>query len=354
MHNLNLKLKTPQLKDIWIEVSQSCDHRCKNCFQGTEKGIDKDPNNLTEEQLLDTIDQAIEMGINEVGIPGAGEPFHPANIRTTLKIIEYNFKKGLHTTIFTHLGFFDEELIKKLDRYGDKLTLLAKFNSFKPEVQDEFDNALGYTKKRTEVLELLFKYNFNDGKRLGFVTSVMNINYDETTKIFRYCREKNIILDIDPILTRGRGKNSPFQLPDEKFKAMYELLSKIAGEEFGNKWEPTCNYIGAYACNRYCHHLYITKTGKVHPCIGSVGVLLGNIKTKKLKEMWNTSEMKIIKNRDYCGKCKKCELFTKGKCNSCLGRYTENLNNDNLLKTGKVHTVGCWGFKPPQPLKQQE
>lgn len=344
MHNLDLKLNESQLKDIWIEVSQSCNHRCRNCFEATEKGMDNSPDNLTDEQLLDTINQAIGMGANEIGIPGAGEPFHPKNINTIFKIIKNNHAKDVHTTIFTHLEFFDEELVKKLDKYGGKVTLLAKFNSFKNEVQDWFDNVEGYGEKRDKVLKLLFKYKFNDGKRLGLVTSVMTFNYDEIPEIFRYCRKNNIVVDMDPLLPRGRGINNPFNPTSEKLKAMYQLLSKIDKEEFNGNWEPTCNYVGPLACNRYKHHLYITKTGTCHPCIGSIHVLLGNVKSKKLKEVWNSSEMKIIKARNYDGKCLNCALFIKGKCNSCLGRYTENLNNDDLQKTGKVHTIGCWAF----------
>ncbi|MFC1723971.1 radical SAM protein [Nanoarchaeota archaeon] len=344
MHNLDLNLKESQLKDIWIEVSQSCDHRCRNCFEGTEKGIDNDPENLSDDQLLNTINQAISMGATEIGIPGAGEPFHPKNIDTIFKVIENNFAKGVHTTIFTHLGFFDEELVKKLDKFGDKITLLAKFNSFKPEVQDWFDDVKGYGKKRDKILKLLFKYSFNDGKRLGLVTSIMTFNYDEIPKIFRFCRENKILVDMDPLLPRGRGINNPLSPSPEKLKEMYHQLSKIDKEEFDNSWTPTCNYIGPYACDRYKHHMYVTKTGTCHPCIGSTPILLGNVKDKKLKELWDSPEMKIIRSKKYNGKCLDCTLFIKGKCNSCLGRYTENLNNENLTKTGKVHTVGCWGF----------
>jgi len=81
MHNLDLRLKESTLKDIWIMLGQSCDHRCKNCFESTEKGIDKNPENLTDNQILELIDEAIKIGITEVGIPGSGEPFHPNNIQ---------------------------------------------------------------------------------------------------------------------------------------------------------------------------------------------------------------------------------------------------------------------------------
>ena len=345
MHNLNLKFGVPALKDIWIMLGQSCDHRCNNCFASTEKGTDRNPDNMTDEELLGAINQAIEMGINEVGIPGAGEPFHPANITTLFKIIDNNCVKGVHTTIFTHLGFFNEGLVKRLDKYGDKITLLAKFNSFKPEVQDPFDNVEGYTKRRGEVLKLLFGHGFNDGKRLGFVTSIMTVNYGEILEIFRYCRKNNIITDIDNILPLGRGKNSQFMPSDKELRKIYNALSEIDFKEFKNKWTPTCSYVGQNACNRYCHHLFIDKTGEAHPCIGSVNVFLGNVKSKPVREIWNSKEMKIIKVKKYCGKCLECALFADGSCNSCLGRYTESLDNENLLKTGKVHTVGCWCFK---------
>ena len=133
---------------------------------------------------------------------------------------------------------------------------------------------------------------------------------------------------------------------------MYKTLSKLDLEEFGKKWEPTGAYIGENSCNRYCHHLFITKTGEVHPCIGSKEVNLGNIKNKRLEEMWNSPEMKIIRERKYEGKCIKCRLFIENKCNSCLGRYTKNLNNNYLNKTGKVYTTGCFGFKKASSKKQ--
>ncbi|MDD5162618.1 MAG: hypothetical protein PHD95_00225 [Candidatus ainarchaeum sp.] len=71
MHNLDLKLDSSQLKDIWVMLSQSCDHKCRNCFEATEKGIDSSKDNLSAKEILKLINEAIELGINEVGIPGA-------------------------------------------------------------------------------------------------------------------------------------------------------------------------------------------------------------------------------------------------------------------------------------------
>jgi MoaA/NifB/PqqE/SkfB family radical SAM enzyme len=345
MHNLDMRLKSSKLKDLWIMLGQSCDHRCENCFESTTQGIDNDRENLSDEKILSVIDEAIAMGINEVGIPGAGEPFHPMNINTLFKIIEHDYNKGIHTTIFTHTGFFTEKIVKRLDKFGDKITLLVKFNSFKPEVQDKFDNVSGYTKKREKNLKLLFKYHFNDGKRLGLVTSILTINIDEIPDIFRYAKKNNLIVDIDTVLPRGRGLGSPYSPSAKSLKNIFKKMSLIDRKEFGKKWTPNATYLGEYSCNRYNHHLYITKKGDVIPCIGSRDVNLGNVKNKSLKNIWNSPEMKIIRQKDYDGECLVCEKFIDGRCFSCLGRYTKDLNNKNLLKTGKVHTVRCFAFK---------
>ncbi|MDD5162619.1 MAG: SPASM domain-containing protein [Candidatus ainarchaeum sp.] len=173
----------------------------------------------------------------------------------------------------------------------------------------------------------------------------MTFNFKEIPEIFRYCRRNNIVVDIDNILPRGRGYKNKFNPSDKKLKGMYETLAKIDKEEFGNGWEPTGSYAGPEACNRYCHHLFIAKNGEAHPCIGSVNIFLGNVKKLGLKQIWNSSEMKIIRERSYDGKCLDCKLFIENKCHSCLGRYTENLDKRNLLETGKGHTTGCFCFK---------
>jgi MoaA/NifB/PqqE/SkfB family radical SAM enzyme len=345
MHNLGIKLVTSALKDIWIELSQSCDHRCKNCFQATEKGVDKDPDNLKRKQLLDVVNHSIDLGVNEIGIPGAGEPFHPANRRLLLALLDNNFARGVHTTIFTHAGFLNPELIEKLESYKDKITLLIKLNTFDPKQQDWFDDVTGYGKKRNEILGTLIGQRFNDGQRLGIVTSVMNFNFNQLPEIFRWCRTHNIVIDIDPILTRGRGINNPFSVSGEHLLKLYQMLSRIDAVEFDKHWEPTSNYVGALSCDRYRHHLYVTKTGIVHPCVGSTGIILGSVREKSLEEMWDSPEMRIIRERKHTGKCTECGLYVERKCNPCLGRYTENLTNEGLLRNGSVATVGCWAFK---------
>jgi MoaA/NifB/PqqE/SkfB family radical SAM enzyme len=112
----------------------------------------------------------------------------------------------------------------------------------------------------------------------------------------------------------------------------------------------------------------VSKTGNVHPCVGSTTILLGNIKEQKLMDLWNSDTMQIIRGHKYAGKCTTCKNFNTNskfhggkRCYSCLGRSTEpeNLTTEFITKNRCVQTKGCFGYKPmnapnnPQTQKKQ-
>jgi len=130
------------------------------------------------------------------------------------------------------------------------------------------------------------------------------------------------------------------------FFSYKSLKQKLDQEEFGNNWPITQSYVGGPICDRHHHHLYITQYGEILPCIGATGVSLGNIRTTTLQKAWDSREMNLIRSRSYIGKCgSECANFADGKCNSCLGRRTINLTNQNLIVKGAVETIGCWNFR---------
>jgi hypothetical protein len=46
--------------------------------------------------------------------------------------------------------------------------------------------------------------------------------------------------------------------------------------------------------------------------------------------------MRKIRGKDYAGACLECKNYQEEKCNSCLGRYTDRI--DEKI----IHTTGCW------------
>jgi len=177
-------------------------------------------------------------------------------------------------------------------------------------------------------------------------------NFKEIAFLLAYARTNNIIFDVDSVLERGRGSSCKLGPKDEKMKAKFQELQTIDKEVFGYDWGVNTTYVGV-ACERPRRHLYINYTGEIRPCIGATGVKLGNVKDTKLVEAWESPEMEIIRGKRYCGKCvDKCANYAEVDkrtgnplCNSCLGRSTEELTNETLLKYGKVKTIGCWNFR---------
>ena len=325
------------LNEIWLEVGIDCDLKCTYCFNEAG-GLRKENNRLDSKEYLNLLDQFKKMDGGTIGIPGAGEPLTKSNLETTLNIVDFCGENKLHTVIFTNAQQINEKVISKLNK--DYVSLMIKYNSSDSKIQDELVNVDGYTKRRNKNIESLLKKGFNKDFRLGLVSSIMNVNYEEIPKIFRYCRNNNIIPDFDTVLEQGRGATCGLNKEDKKIKEMFEQLQKIDKEEYGISWEISPTYV-AGCCDRYKKHLYVTRFGDVSPCIGASlkGIKLGNIREKTLLDLWDSPLMKKIRDKDYSGTCLECKNFREKKCNSCLGRYVNKIDEES------INTIGCWNKK---------
>lgn len=331
------------LKELWFEIGGSCHLKCDYCF-ASSCGVDNCKDNVSLERILEVLDEFRELGGERIGIVGAGEPFHPRNIEDTFKILEYVKDKGINTTIFTTGDLLSEKVVDRLDNYPD-LTLLVKYNSADPEVQDDLVNSPNYTLRREDAMKRLINRGYNDGKRLGTVTSIMSKNIEEIGNLLRFARRNNLIFDADTLIPRGRGGTCNLQTPDEQTKALLIKLQKIDKEEFGNEWEITGSYIASPPCTRFSYHMYIDKLGKAHPCVSSQDVELGDIKQQSLKELWDSEIMGVVRRHEYRGKCTSCQSYQQKKCYSCLGRACENVTTDFIKENGFVQTKGCFTYQ---------
>ena len=354
-----------RLQTLWLEFDQPCNLACSYCFAngGSKLG---DEACLTRNDYVSILNQAQQLGVDSIGIPGCGEPLLPCNQEFTIWFLHECAARNIYVTLFSTGEFITLELAAKL--YELPVELMIKGNSLDPEKQDRFvsdpsrsRNIRGYGKARNRAIEILMAVGFTDESRsiaefgrksrMALVTSVMTgkdggpSNYDEVGDILRYCRNRNIIFDCDTVLERGRGATCGMSLQDELQKTKMVELQTIDREEYCNSWPITRSYAGT-TCDRFKHHLYIQKFGSIHPCIGSINVVLGYVQTTMLQDAFDNPLMQIIRARCYGGVCgTTCANFSDGICNSCLGRSTVNLNNAFLEKEGYVDTAGCWNFR---------
>ena len=363
---LTLKLNG-NLQSLWFELPSYCTLACSYCY--ADGGKPERPKDLlTLDDYTRILQEAKEIGVISPGIPGAGEPFEKRNKNLTMKVLERCVDLGFYTTLFTTGEFITEELADKLIEMP--VELMIKCNSLNPDIQNAFVSdpkrnriITHYGQRRNEVLEMLMRKGFNRPmrynesereSRLAIVTSIMTnssgalTNYKEMPDLLRFARRNNLIFDVDSVLERGRGATCGLSTKDKELKECFSLLQRIDKEEFGREIKIGQSYYGTI-CDRFAHHLYINQYGEIRPCIGAMGVNLGNIKTNTLAEAWERPEMQMIKSRNYKGKCgDECANFSDGECNSCLGRRTENLTNEFLLEKDYVPTIGCWNHRPKQ------
>ena len=189
------------LDELWLEIGIDCDLKCTYCFNSAG-GIREEQGTLNVCEYLDLLKQFKDMGGGTIGIPGAGEPLIQSNLETTLTILDYCDKNGLHLVIFTNAQQINDDLVSRLNQ--NHVSLMVKYNSSNPIIQDTLAGIIGYTTRREKSIQKLLKNGFNSDSRLGFVSSIMDDNYDEIPEIFRYCRNNGIIPDFDTILEQGR------------------------------------------------------------------------------------------------------------------------------------------------------
>lgn len=359
------RVNTGNFQTLWLEIPAYCNLACSYCYACGGQDIKKDKL-LSWELYKSILKQAAKMGVDSLGIPGAGEPLIKKNLKLTMNIVRLAARLGMFVTLFTTGEFLTEDLAGELINLP--VEIMLKGNTLDPDMQDKFVSdpkrsrvIKGFGLKRNAAMELLMQKGFNDEtmcmkkfgrkSRMALVTSIMTdkdgeiSNLEEMASILRYCRRHNIIFDCDTVLKRGRGAACKLCAADEQIKNKLLELQRIDRDEFGNIWEISQSYVGT-TCDRYFHHMYVNQYGNIRPCIGAMDVSLGNIRDTSLQQAWGSREMRIIRSKKYRGKCAdECANFSEGKCNSCLGRRTTNLTNEFLLTNGYVETIGCWNFR---------
>lgn len=364
------RTETGKVQTLWIEGGPSCNLCCGYCFASSGEPEPHPEWLMTWDHFDTLITEAANLGVDSIGIPGAGEPFHPRNRVTTMRILRKCADNGIFVTLFT-----TGEYLLRLPNLVTELLqlpveLMIKCNTLDPDKQDRFVSneklgrrIHGFGIRRNQALDMLMAAGFNKSSdpiaqqhgresRMALVTSIMSetdgnglSNVEDMPKLLEHCRTYNLIFDCDSVLERGRGATCTLKMRGEAVKAVLLQLQAIDRIKFERSWELSQSYVDT-VCDRYMHHMYVTKYGDIHPCIGSVQVVLGNIrKGDSLASAWERKEMRTIRSRNYIGACATCAKFVRRECNSCLGRWTENLTNEYLFQHGHVMTCQCWNYE---------
>ena len=103
---------------IHIDLTNRCNQRCLFCWQRSHEriGLLDLENELSDEQLLDFVREAAEMGVMDWLISGGGEP----TVRTDLcrQVMERIKEYGMFGDIITNGTLLDEDWARRLVEIG--------------------------------------------------------------------------------------------------------------------------------------------------------------------------------------------------------------------------------------------
>ena len=283
---IKFSLRQNKLLMLTIFTTKKCNLKCPYCFTHSWK----ENNLLSLNEYKDIIAQSKQLGAKSVWWVGTGEPFLYEHWK---ELIEFITELDLWVGIYTNGTSITKEIASFLKEQN--VSLYVKMNSFKKEVQNKLVGNIGdaFNLIKNSINNLL-DVKFNDINRFAIETVITKLNYDEIPKIFRWCREKNIIPFIE-IMEHVNEDARDLDVTLEEHRDLFNRLLEIDETEFGYSWIPYPPWV-AYRCRNFYFSMAVDSSGNVQPCSGFHGISIGNVREKSLKELWDDPLMKRFRD----------------------------------------------------------
>lgn len=315
-----------------LNPTTKCNLKCLSCWLREFKAETEE---LSDEKLLNIINEASKLGVKEIRIPGSGEPLMRKNLTEVMKKIKEHSMNGL---LITNGTLFTKQSIQELVEIGwDCVTF--SIDSADEKTHDYLRGVKGSFHKVIESLKE-FKRIKNELKKekplIRFNTVLSNKNYDHIPEIFELgykyrCRD----IQIQPMTIWGE-EGQKLKLNDQQIReAKQELrkaqkkskeyninsnISNLLDSEYvknTNSMDKVIKNIPknnnpflSIPCFEPWYNMIILPNGTVSPCSISGNKINENIKEKSLKEIWYGKEFNIIRENlskkklfDYCKQC---------------------------------------------------
>lgn len=300
--------KEKKLLSVSLLLSDACNLQCRYCYRNAGNS---ESNSLSLNAWRDIVVQAKDLGARNVWIPGSGEPLlDPVFCNgQSFPLVELCNSIGLSVTFFTNGTLLTSHLVNELK--GFDVSVVAKLNSFNPDIQDYLAGKNKASENIKRGLQFLLEGGFADSSpsRLGLDTVIVAQNYKEIPKIFKYCRDRNIIPYITANLHSGRACfNDELDITKEDLESLFYHLLEIDQQEYGYHWLPSPPIIGGQ-CKRLLYDIVIDYRGNVLICPG-INIPIGNVLKYSLTDVLNSSDLFTkVRNMPETlnGKCKTCE-----------------------------------------------
>ena len=190
---------------IWL-VTSRCNLSCRHCYatRFPKEG------ELSEEEALNLIDQAAELGVKHIGFTG-GEAFLRSDI---LRLMQRVHRQGIGTTVVTNGLLLSDELLEKLREYQVWVFLsldgARKETHEKVRGPDTWETVLSAAKRMSKL-----------GMKFSTIMAVNRLNFGEVAEGLSLARELGAAVGcLIPVIPAGRARKELAPGPREMLAAL--------------------------------------------------------------------------------------------------------------------------------------
>ncbi|MGO9614596.1 MAG: radical SAM/SPASM domain-containing protein [Dissulfurispiraceae bacterium] len=308
------------LLSLELEFTKQCNLRCVYCYSAAGEP-EEDEMNIDE--IKSVIAQALDLGAKKIILLGGGEPLLYEGLH---EIVDYISGLGMQQVLFTNGTHMTEKTAHFLKR--NKVAVVIKNNSMRPEVQDELAGVKGAFDRIRRGLGYLVNAGYPDCEvMLGVQTVICRQNVAELPTMWEWARKRGFVPYFEIMTNQGRAKqHSDLAVSLPEIKAAFERFEAIDKTNFGVDWHshPT---IAAFSCKRHLYSCLVNSQGFVQPCTG-VDMPVGNIRERTLAEILSGShiidDLRNIYDRIE-GECRRCDQ--RYECYGCRGNAYQSTGN---------------------------
>ena len=236
---VNEAIQKNRLLSFDLELSRRCNLRCVYCYAESGRRL---ANEMTLDEIKNVIDQGIDLGTERIVVIGGGETLLHKHY---FDVIDYIKSKNLPCVSFTNGTLITKDLAKKL--YDNNIDLAVKFNSFDEDIQDFLAGSITGTGRRIkQAINYLLGVGYctKDGPKLACETVICKYNYDEIEKIYKWCRERDILPYVEILTVQGNATKHPLAISISESFELFKKLLNYDKQEFNYDWPLTPPIVG--------------------------------------------------------------------------------------------------------------
>ncbi|OGR68045.1 MAG: hypothetical protein A2081_02780 [Elusimicrobia bacterium GWC2_61_19] len=298
-----------------IELTDQCNYRCKHCYR--ESSPERN-NRLDFGKVKEYIEALWANGGSVLELTG-GEPLLYEHF---FEVVDFAYPKMGMVCILTNGYYLQEDAVKRLLKYKDKLVFNISLDSHKPEFHNAFRGKSDAYEKTLNAMRLLGENGFVYRVAMS-VSSENNYDIAETIQLARKCGAK--LFAYTHVTNVGRGGDvlaAGRQMTEADVRKMvdYELRVREENKDIMHFLTVTqVNELKATNCGIIHRSVTLGPDGVIRPCImfGGDVIEIGNINRQSYREIFEGGIGKAFAHMsgpkaEVCGDCK--HLFYCGNC----------------------------------------